>query len=79
MGYFLTTEAETAVPEKSPARPKTHTPLPRLQERGLRFYSTELGRWMSRDPIGERGGVHVLGFAMNCPLDLVDPTGLMIS
>jgi hypothetical protein len=53
MGYFLTTEPENAVPEKSFASPKTHTPLSRLQERGHRYHSPQLGRWINRDPIGD--------------------------
>lgn len=27
---------------------------------GYRYYSSELGRWVSRDPIGERGGINLL-------------------
>ena len=29
------------------------------------FYNTSLGRWASRDPIGERGGINLYGFAHN--------------
>jgi hypothetical protein len=54
MGYHLTTSFDLP-PARSHASPKTHTPLPRLQERGLRFYSATLGRWHSRDPIAETG------------------------
>jgi hypothetical protein len=54
MGYHLTTAL--APPRvRSLASPKTHTPLPRLQERGHRFYSTELSRWLSRDTTVEEG------------------------
>lgn len=53
MGYYLTTEPENAVPAKSFASPKTHTPLSPVKERGLRFYQPETGRWISRDPIEE--------------------------
>jgi hypothetical protein len=54
MGYSLT--ISLAPPSaRSPASPKTHVPLPRLQERGLRFYSPEVGRWLSFDPIRELG------------------------
>jgi hypothetical protein len=53
MGYFFRAEPETAVPAKSLADPKTHTPFLRVKERGLRFYFPTLGRWLSRDPIGE--------------------------
>ncbi|MCG3128345.1 MAG: hypothetical protein CHACPFDD_03229 [Phycisphaerae bacterium] len=43
---------------------------------GFRYYSPRLGRWMSRDPIGEAGGVNLYGFASNDPLDEVDTLGL---
>ena len=32
---------------------------------GYRFYSPELGRWVSRDPIEERGGLNLYGFVGN--------------
>lgn len=54
MGYFLTTQTRKRSAEKLPASPKTHAPGSRLQERGLRFYNPGVGRWLSRDPIGER-------------------------
>jgi hypothetical protein len=46
-----------------------------LQERGLRFYSPEVGRWLSRDPIGEIGGWHLYAFCFNDALNGVDPLG----
>jgi RHS repeat-associated protein len=50
MGYSLTTLL--APPSaRSHASPKTHVPLPRLQERGHRYYSPEVGRWLNRDPL----------------------------
>ena len=52
MGYHLTTSPDQPA-TRSHASPKTHTPLPRLQERGHRFYMPSLGRWVNRDPIGE--------------------------
>jgi len=54
MGYFLTAEPENAAPANSLASPKTHVPFPPVKERGRRFYSPEVGRWLSRDPIGEK-------------------------
>jgi hypothetical protein len=48
MGYFLISEAETAVPAKSPASPKTHVPLPRLQERGVRGNSASLEKFWTQ-------------------------------
>jgi RHS repeat-associated protein len=32
---------------------------------GLRYYDPRTGRWLSRDPIGERGGVNLYGFVGN--------------
>ncbi len=43
---------------------------------GLRHYSPRLGKWVSRDPIGESGGVMLYQFAGNCPTVVVDCLGL---
>ena len=40
------------------------------------FYNPSSGRWLSRDPIGERGGVNLYGFVRNNPVSLVDLLGL---
>lgn len=42
---------------------------------GYRYYSPELGRWLSRDPIGERGGINLYGMVANDPLNRVDVIG----
>ena len=42
---------------------------------GYRYYSPSLGRWISRDPIGETGGNNLLVFCENNPFSKVDPTG----
>ena len=75
MGYFLTTEPENAVPPNSCASPKTHVPDPRVSERGLRYLNTELGRWTSRDPAGEKSGTHLYGAMVNSPVRIVDMLG----
>ncbi len=41
-----------------------------------RYYSPELGRWLSRDPIGENGGENLYGMVWNSPLSLIDYIGL---
>ena len=38
---------------------------PRVAYYGYRFYDPETGRWPSRDPIQERGGVNLYGFVGN--------------
>jgi uncharacterized protein RhaS with RHS repeats len=45
---------------------------------GYRYYDPVTGRWPSRDPIGERGGVNLYGFVGNDGLDRVDYLGLLI-
>ena len=47
--------AQNRMPRDFSVNPKTHTPLRHMQELGLRYYSPELGRWVSRDPISEQG------------------------
>ncbi len=44
---------------------------------GFRFYNPELGRWMSRDPLGEGGGLSLYMFAYNNPYNWIDPFGLL--
>ena len=46
---------------------------------GYRYYTPSTGRWLSRDPIGEDGGLGVYGFDLNAPITLFDTSGLEIS
>ena len=43
---------------------------------GYRYYSPGLGRWLSRDPIGEGGGIPLYVYVLNDPVQLVDLVGL---
>jgi RHS repeat-associated protein len=43
---------------------------------GFRYYSPVLGRWVSRDPIGEDGGVNLYAFVGNNPVNTVDFQGM---
>jgi len=41
-----------------------------------RAYSSILGRWINRDPIGEDGGLDLYAYVGNMPTEITDPTGL---
>jgi hypothetical protein len=43
---------------------------------GYRYYDPATGRWPSRDPIEERGGINLYGFVGNSPLNRWDYLGL---
>lgn len=43
-----------------------------------RTYSATLGRWTSRDPIEEKGGLILYGYVLNNPVLYFDPLGLEI-
>jgi len=43
---------------------------------GYRYYSPELGRWLIRDPIEERGGINLYGFIGNDAINKWDYLGM---
>jgi DNA/RNA non-specific endonuclease len=43
---------------------------------GFRYYNPSTGRWLSRDPLGERGGVNVYGMVGNNAVNFTDLLGL---
>ena len=42
----------------------------------FRYYSPDLGRYLSRDPIGLPGGLNLYAYVNNDPVNAVDPLGL---
>lgn len=42
---------------------------------GFRYYNPSTGRWLSRDPIQEKGGKNLFAFVRNCPIGAYDPDG----
>jgi len=82
----LTTLAlENELPEKTERQittynhPCTKSPL---YYYGYRYYSTELGRWLNRDPMGEgwceHDAVYLYGFIQNDPVKNADVLGLKL-
>ncbi len=43
---------------------------------GYRYYNSSTGQWLSRDPIGEEGGLNLYGFVHNNAIDAHDNLGL---
>ena len=41
-----------------------------------RAYDSNTGRWLSRDPISERGGINLYGYVFNSSINATDPLGL---
>lgn len=42
------------------------------------FYNPGTGRWLSRDPLGEKGGANLHGLNKNNPVDWIDKLGLKL-
>ncbi len=45
---------------------------------GFRYYTPSNGRWLSKDPIEENGGVNLFGMVGNNPISFADPLGLAL-
>ena len=87
MGFYATETFEAAPPRRMsstrarrvPARSRNpHRGPTRGVLSGYRYYSPTLGRWLSRDPIGETGGLNLFGFVNNSPVSRWDRLGLAI-
>jgi uncharacterized protein RhaS with RHS repeats len=54
------------------------------EENGLlymraRYYDPEVGRFISKDPIGLLGGLNMFTYVQNNPVNLIDPTGFDVT
>ena len=56
-------------------RAKAQFPGKFVSESGRRYYNPTLGRWLGRDPIAEKGGLHLYGFVRNNAVNLWDVFG----
>ena len=54
---------------------KPYCPITKLVEYQLRKYRPEVGRWMSRDPIEEKGGMNLYLFIGNMQINIYDYLG----
>jgi RHS repeat-associated protein len=48
----------------------------RLNDNRNRYYQPKIGRWLSRDPIQEQGGMSLYNYVLNTPVNFVDTGGL---
>lgn len=55
---------------------KRYEPLSGLVLFGLRFYSPEMGRWLTQDPAGYDAGPNLYAYLFNCPIGHYDALGL---
>ncbi|MCP5535565.1 MAG: tyrosine-type recombinase/integrase [Akkermansiaceae bacterium] len=56
----------------------TSTRHDHLNYYGYRYYDANVGRWINRDPVGERGGMNLYGFIKNMPTMAFDVLGYQI-
>ena len=54
-----------------------YNPILKSSDYGLRDYSFVLGRWRTRDPLGEQGGVNRYGFVKNDAINKWDYLGMI--
>jgi RHS repeat-associated protein len=43
---------------------------------GYRYYQPQTGRWLSKDPMEEQGGINLYAYVKNDPVSFTDPLGL---
>ena len=55
---------------------RTQFPGKFVSESGRRYYDPQLGRWLGRDPIEEKGGLHLYGFVGNSGVNRFDVLGM---
>jgi RHS repeat-associated protein len=77
--FGMTVLADGSAADANPWRfsTKYHDSETALVYYGYRYYSPELGRWINRDPIQEKGGVALYVVGRNGLVNTCDPTGLM--
>jgi RHS repeat-associated protein len=77
----LVPTGNSAAKENLPFRfsTKYHDDETGLAYYGYRYYRADLGRWLNRDPIEEKGGLNLYGMVANDAVNRVDILGLEFS
>jgi RHS repeat-associated protein len=75
-GGAPTTNHPLPEPETHPKTPESEGFTPCMTYYGYRYYDPVTGRWPSRDPIAERGGVNLYGFVGNNGVNDLDYLGM---
>jgi RHS repeat-associated protein len=75
--YGNTIKADGAIAQDNPFRfsSKYYEVETGLYYYGYRYYSPMLGRWLSKDPYKENGGLNLYQFVFNRPISAVDSLG----
>jgi len=76
-GGAPTTNHPLPEPETHPKTPKPEGFTPCMTYYGYRYYDPVTGRWPSRDPIEEYGGINLYAFVINNPTKWIDYLGLV--
>ncbi|WP_345783019.1 RHS repeat-associated core domain-containing protein [Coraliomargarita parva] len=61
-------------PQFSAQKPSPDGPI-LLAEYGFRYYDPTTGRWPSRDPVEEEGGISLYCYVFNAPVNIFDVLG----
>jgi RHS repeat-associated protein len=77
--YDYTPYGQTTATSSAFSNPYQYTGR-ELDQSGLyyyraRYYSPQMGRFISEDPIGLRGGINTYGYVEGNPVNLIDPEG----
>lgn len=75
-GYETKPCTQTTLPTREHTYDDTSAPT-RIHYYGFRYYDPVTGRWPSRDPIAERGGLNLYGFVYNDGINYHDNLGLL--
>lgn len=77
-GELLSAEGPAATSQSLGFASRLTDPESGLVYHGYRYYHPATGRWLSRDPLQEEGGLNLYAFVENAPTFWSDPLGLAL-